>query len=224
VGGKTGVNHKLGKNMIGAFKQPNAVFIDSSTLTTLPKSEFIAGFAEVIKHGLIFDESYFGYLEKHLEKILSLQPDVIEQVVLRSCEIKSSVVSKDETEQGIRAILNLGHTFGHAIETTMGYGKWLHGEAVGAGMVMAADLSARLGYLTNETVERIRDFITRSGLPSEVPNSMAAEDFMVAMARDKKVDAGKLKFILLRSLGEGFVAEDVPLSELNKTLNVFCKG
>jgi 3-dehydroquinate synthase len=222
VGGKTGVNHKLGKNMIGAFKQPKAVFIDSTTLSTLPKEEFVAGFAEVIKHGLIFDASYFQYMESHLDEILALNSEVIENVILKSCEIKSSVVSKDETEQGVRAILNLGHTFGHAIETTVGYGNWLHGEAVGVGMIMAADLSCRLGLLSEETVKRIRDFIVLSGLPGSIPETMTSEDFMVAMARDKKVDAGQLKFILLRSLGEGFVSDDVPLSKLDETLATFC--
>jgi 3-dehydroquinate synthase len=222
VGGKTGVNHKLGKNMIGAFKQPKAVFIDPTTLSTLPKEEFVAGFAEVIKHGLIFDASYFEFLETHLDDILALKSEIIEDVILKSCEIKSSVVSKDETEQGIRAILNLGHTFGHAIETTVGYGNWLHGEAVGVGMIMAADLSCRLGLLSEDTVKRIRNFIVLSGLPGEIPESMNSDDFMIAMARDKKVDAGQLKFVLLRALGDGFVSDSVPPSLLEETLATFC--
>lgn len=223
VGGKTGVNHPLGKNMIGAFKQPKAVFIDTKTLSTLPKEEFVAGFAEVIKHGLIHDTDYLEFLENQLEAILALDDDAIARVVSRSCEIKSSVVSKDETEQGVRAILNLGHTFGHAIETTMGYGNWLHGEAVGAGMVMAADLSQRLGYLNADDVNRVRKLVERSGLPIEVPASMTPEQFMTAMARDKKVDAGTMKFILLKSVGDGFVASDVPKAKLQETLQNFCR-
>lgn len=223
VGGKTGVNHPLGKNMIGAFKQPKAVFIDPKTLTTLPKTEFVAGFAEVIKHGLIHDTEYLAFLENELVSILALEESAISRVISRSCEIKSSVVSKDETEQGVRAILNLGHTFGHAIETTMGYGNWLHGEAVGAGMVMAADLSQRLGHLSDADVARATLLIEQSGLPVKVPSSMTPEQFMTAMARDKKVDAGNMKFILLKNLGDGYVASDVPIDKLEQTLQHFCR-
>ena len=222
VGGKTGVNHPLGKNMIGAFKQPLAVFIDPMTLSTLPPSEFKAGFAEVIKHGIIQDESYFAYLESNLDRIYALDAEALSEIILGSCQIKASVVSKDETEQGVRATLNLGHTFGHAVETTLGYGEWLHGEAVGLGMVMAADLSYRLNLIDSDTMKRIRDLISRSGLPIEAPKSMSSEQFMTAMARDKKVEAGALRLVLIKSIGEGFVTADFAAEKLQETLTAFC--
>ena len=223
VGGKTGVNHRLGKNMIGAFKQPLAVFIDSSTLTTLPKKELIAGFAEVIKHGAIQDAEYFAYLEANVDAILSLQDEVITEVILGSCAIKASVVAQDETEQGLRAILNLGHTFGHAVETSLGYGQWLHGEAVGLGLVMAAQLSVKMGLLSRGDAQRISALVDKAGLPMMVPTQMSKEDFLTAMYRDKKVDAGTLRLVLLRSLGDAFVSADFDLDLLDATLNQFCQ-
>ncbi|WP_196156873.1 3-dehydroquinate synthase [Reinekea sp. G2M2-21] len=222
VGGKTGVNHPLGKNMIGAFKQPLAVFIDPSTLRTLPAREFSAGFAEVMKHGIIQDADYFEFLESNLEQIFNLDDEILVSVIARSCEIKADVVSKDETEQGLRATLNLGHTFGHAIETTLGYGEWLHGEAVGVGMVMAADLSHRLGLVGESDVDRIGALVKKAKLPVTVPSSMTSAQFMTAMARDKKVDAGTLRLILLRGLGQGFVTGDFDQAKLSETLAAFC--
>jgi len=222
VGGKTGVNHPLGKNMIGAFKQPIAVLIDPSTLSTLPKKEFSAGFAEVIKHGIIQSEPYFNMLEQNLNEIFSLDIDALTDVITGSCEIKSRVVAQDETEQGIRAILNLGHTFGHAIETTLGYGVWLHGEAVGVGLVMAAHLSQRLGLIDSDMVSRIKALVEKSGLPIAVPPEMTVDAFLRAMYRDKKVDAGTMRLVLIRHLGQGFVTADFDSSILNDTLEYFC--
>jgi 3-dehydroquinate synthase len=224
VGGKTGVNHTLGKNMIGAFKQPKAVFIDPITLKTLPEKEFSAGFAEVIKHGVIQDADYFRYLEDNLDKIFQQDSDALIDIIARSCEIKSEVVSKDETEQGIRAILNLGHTFGHAIETVMGYGNWLHGEAVATGIVMAADMSQRMGLIDETDVERIKSLIRRSNLPVDAPASMTTEQFKTAMMRDKKVDAGTLRLVLIRALGDAFVSADFPPETFESTLNTFSKS
>lgn len=223
VGGKTGVNHPLGKNMIGAFKQPIAVFIDPSTLCTLPMNEFSAGFAEVIKHGVIQSSDYFSWLEQHMDAIFSLDLDALTTVISGSCEIKSSVVEQDETEQGIRAILNLGHTFGHAIETTMGYGVWLHGEAVAVGILMAADLSHRLGLIELSIVQRIERLLLSANLPVLVPPEMTLDGFLAAMYRDKKVNSGSLRLILIRELGEGFVSDDFSLEALHQTIEKFCK-
>ncbi|EAR10993.1 3-dehydroquinate synthase [Reinekea blandensis] len=223
VGGKTGVNHVLGKNMIGAFKQPKAVFIDPETLKTLPNRELSAGFAEVVKHGVIADATYFEHLEANVESILALESDALVQVIGRSCEIKAGVVAKDETEQGVRATLNFGHTFGHAIETTLGYGQWLHGEAVAVGMVMAADLSVRLGMIDNLLVERVKNLLAVAGLPIEAPSGMTQNQFSTAMKRDKKVDAGALRLVLLQSLGKALVTADYPQSSLDETLAEFCR-
>ncbi len=222
VGGKTGVNHPLGKNMIGAFKQPLAVFIDPMTLSTLPAPEIKAGFAEVIKHGIIQDSDYFKYLEENLDKIYALDESALNYIISGSCQIKASVVAQDETEQGIRATLNLGHTFGHAVETTLGYGTWLHGEAVGLGMVMAADLSCRLGLIDSDAVKRVTELIERAGLPIIAPPSMSPEQFMTAMARDKKVESGTLRLVLFKSIGDGFVTADFAVEKLQETLRAFC--
>ena len=223
VGGKTGVNHALGKNMIGAFKQPLAVFIDPTTLQTLPKQELIAGFAEVIKHGAIQDRGYFDFLEKNLSAIFALQQEIIEDVVYRSCQIKASVVAQDETEQGLRAILNFGHTFGHAVETALGYGQWLHGEAVGLGMVMAADLSVREGLLNATDAQRLVALIERAQLPITAPPSMTPSNFIQAMYRDKKVEAGTLRLILLKSLGDAVITPEFTRAALDQTLSHFCQ-
>jgi len=224
VGGKTGVNHPLGKNMIGAFKQPLAVFIDPSTLSTLPKNEFAAGFAEVIKHGVIQGADYFAMLETRLADIFALDMSALIEVISGSCAIKSSVVAQDETEQGLRAILNFGHTFGHAIETTMGYGQWLHGEAVAVGMVMATDLSSRLGLIEPALAERIIHLVEQAGLPIQAPDKMTVDSFLTAMYRDKKVDAGTLRLVLVRALGDGFLTAEFDPSALKDTLAAFCDG
>lgn len=221
VGGKTGVNHLLGKNMIGAFKQPLAVFIDPETLNSLPKAELAAGMAEVIKHGVIQDESYLKFIETNLADILSLNVDAMADVIEGSCRIKSRVVASDETEKGLRAILNLGHTFGHAIETCMGYGNWLHGEAVAVGMLMALDLSERSGFILSKETERLRSLLERTGLPTTVPEEMTEQMFLSAMYRDKKADAGQLKLVLIKSLGEAFVTKDFSKELLQETLVAF---
>ena len=218
VGGKTGVNHPAGKNMIGAFHQPQCVIIDTDTLNTLTKRDLSAGFAEVIKYGLIHDENFFSWLEQNIEALMQLDYQLISQAILVSCQTKADIVSIDETEQGIRAILNLGHTFGHAIEATMGYGNWLHGEAVAAGMVMAADLSERHRWIEPEVKVRTINLLKRSGLPVTSPGEMTIDNYMQAMSIDKKVDRGVIKFVLLKSLGEAIVTADYDPELLQKTL------
>jgi 3-dehydroquinate synthase len=218
VGGKTGVNHPLGKNMVGAFYQPRAVLIDTDTLSTLPDRELSAGLAEVIKYGLIRDPAFFVWLEAHMDRLLARDPAVLAEAIERSCRNKAEVVAADEREAGVRATLNLGHTFGHAIETGMGYGAWLHGEAVAAGMVMAADLSCRLGWLSEPDVARIRALIARARLPVQAPPMFTAEQFRSFMSVDKKVQAGKLRLVLLKSIGEAIVTADVPPATLDETL------
>jgi 3-dehydroquinate synthase len=218
VGGKTGVNHPLGKNMIGAFYQPHAVVIDTDTLDTLPDRELSAGLAEVIKYGLIRDPEFFAWLEAHMDRLLARDPEALASAIERSCRNKAEVVAADEREAGVRAILNLGHTFGHAIETGMGYGAWLHGEAVAAGMVMAADLSSRLGWLAEHEVARIRALIARARLPVQAPPMLTAARFRSLMSVDKKVQAGKLRLVLLKSIGEAVVTGDVPGAVLDETL------
>lgn len=224
VGGKTGINHPLGKNMIGAFKQPLAVLIDPLVLQTLPQRELSAGLAEVIKYGLIHDADFFAWLEQHMPDLLALDAQALISAIERSCQLKADIVAADETEQGIRAILNLGHTFGHAIEAQMGYGRWLHGEAVGAGMVMACDLSYRQGWLDATTVQRAVDLISRANLPVTTPSEMSAEHFLEHMARDKKVEAGQLRLVLLEQLGRAVVTSDFSVGLLNDCLSHFCSG
>jgi 3-dehydroquinate synthase len=219
VGGKTGVNHALGKNMIGAFWQPRAVIIDTDTLNTLPDRELSAGLAEVIKYGLIRDPEFLVWLETSIDRLLTRDPAATAHAIERSCRNKAEVVAADETESGVRAILNLGHTFGHAIETGMGYGAWLHGEAVAAGMVMAADLSRRLGWLSEADVARIARLVARARLPVKPPAALGAERFRSLMSVDKKVQAGKLRLVLLRRLGEAVVTGDFPPAALDETLN-----
>jgi 3-dehydroquinate synthase len=217
VGGKTGINHPLGKNMIGAFHQPKLVLADTDTLETLPARELSAGLAEVIKYGLIRDAEFFAWLEANMEALLALEPAAVSRAIYRSCEIKAQVVAADERESGVRALLNLGHTFGHAIEAGMGYGTWLHGEAVGAGMMMAADLSRRMGLISVPDVERARALIRRAGLPEVAPD-LGVEKYIEYMGVDKKVEAGKIRFVLLRRIGEAFVTGDVPETALQETL------
>lgn len=208
VGGKTAVNHELGKNMIGAFYQPSMVIIDTLTLNTLPKREVNAGLAEVIKYGAILDYEFFEWLEQHIDELVALYPEALQHCISRCCQIKADVVARDETENGDRALLNLGHTFGHAIETHLGYGNWLHGEAVSTGMMMAATLSEELGDISIADVSRLEKLLARANLPTVSPDTMQPEDYLPHMMRDKKVLAGKLRLVLLKSLGQSYVAND----------------
>lgn len=208
VGGKTAVNHELGKNMIGAFYQPAMVIIDTLTLNTLPKREVNAGLAEVIKYGAILDLEFFEWMEQHIDELVSLQQEPLQHCIARCCQIKADVVARDETEKGDRALLNLGHTFGHAIETHLGYGNWLHGEAVATGMMMAAVLSEELGDISVEDVARLEKLLARANLPTVSPDTMQPKDYLPHMMRDKKVLAGKLRLVLLQSLGQAYVAID----------------
>ncbi|MDO3381038.1 3-dehydroquinate synthase [Gilvimarinus algae] len=224
VGGKTGVNHALGKNMIGAFYQPRAVIADIGVLSTLPSRELSAGVAEVIKYGLICDREFFEWLESNMERVMAGDVAALAYCVERSCADKSRVVAQDEREGGVRAILNLGHTFGHAIETAQGYGNWLHGEAVGVGMLMAVDLSCRMGLVPHSLLERTKFLVEKARLPHESPAGMTNESFISLMAVDKKVLNGQLRLVLLRSLGEAFVTSDVDPHLLNQTLDAFRSG
>jgi len=223
VGGKTGINHPQGKNMIGAFYQPKAVLIDTSTLSTLPENQFSAGLAEVIKYGLISDREFLGWLEQNLDQLMSLQDEALQFAIKRSCEIKAYIVSQDETEQGMRAILNLGHTFGHAIEAYTHYKEWLHGEAVAAGTVMAADLSKRLGNLSDTEMQRIIQLLSKANLPVRPPQSMSSEDFIRYMSIDKKVLDGQLRLILLEELGTAYITSDFTSAHLEQTLTAFAR-
>ncbi len=208
VGGKTAVNHPLGKNMVGAFHQPIAVVADTATLDTLPARELHAGLAEVIKYGLIRDRDFFEWLEANLDALLTRQPDVLAEAVRRSCQNKADVVAADERETGERATLNLGHTFGHAIETASGYGNWLHGEAVAAGMCMAARLSARCGWLGKAELDRITTILARAHLPTVPPPAISPSRFRELMLLDKKNVGGRIRLVLLRALGQSLVTRD----------------
>ena len=221
VGGKTGVNHPMGKNMIGAFYQPNAVLIDIDTLKTLPSRELSAGLAEVIKHGIITDAAYFSWLEANIRNLRKLEPSALAYAIEGSCVIKSRVVSEDEKEAGVRALLNFGHTFGHAIETGMGYGVWLHGEAVGAGMCMAARMSRILGWLSDEEEKRIVELIAAAGLPTMPPTDLSAQRFKELMAVDKKVLSGQLRLVLLKAIGNALISKDFKASALDDTLTSY---
>jgi 3-dehydroquinate synthase len=216
VGGKTGINHPLGKNMIGAFYQPQAVIADISALRTLPERELAAGLAEIIKTAAIADAAFFEWLELNIEALNRRDPQALAHAVRRSCEVKASVVAADEREGGLRAILNFGHTFGHAIEAGLGYGEWLHGEAVGCGMVMAADLSVRLGHLDEAVRRRLVAIIAAARLPSRAP-AFGDSRYIELMKVDKKAEAGTIKFILLKKLGETLIT-DVPEHALRATL------
>jgi len=216
VGGKTGINHPLGKNMIGAFWQPSAVLADIDTLSTLPERELAAGLAEVIKHGAIADEAYFDWIEANIDALNARNTAALSYAVQRSCEIKAAVVASDEREQGLRATLNFGHTFGHAIEAGLGYGEWLHGEAVGCGMVMGADLSARLGYIDEALVPRIKALVAAAKLPVTGP-ALGEDRYIDLMRVDKKAEGGDIRFVLLNRLGEAFMTR-VPDAELRATL------
>ncbi|MDT8406461.1 MAG: 3-dehydroquinate synthase [Methylococcales bacterium] len=221
VGGKTAVNHALGKNMIGAFYQPHGVVIDIDVLSTLPDRELSAGLAEVIKYGLIADVAFLEWLEAHIEALLARDPEALMYAIEHSCRQKAAVVAADEREAGLRAILNLGHTFGHAIEAGMGYGQYLHGEAVAIGMCQAADLSRRLGWLDDAEVERIAHLLQRARLPVKPPESLSSERFLHWMGVDKKNLNGQIRLILLRCLGEATPAMTVDIALLQATLETY---
>lgn len=214
VGGKTAVNHPLGKNMIGAFFQPQAVLIDINTLQTLPAREFAAGLAEVVKYGLIGDEPFYRWLQQQMPKLLAREEAALAEAIERSCSNKAQVVAADEREGGIRAILNLGHTFGHAIETAQGYGQWLHGEAVATGMLLALELSARRGWIPASEVSDFRELLLGMHLPVQAPADMTPQVFLEFMARDKKVINGQLRLVLLQEIGMARIVEDVSEQEL----------
>lgn len=218
VGGKTGINHPLGKNMVGAFYQPKAVLIDTSTLASLPPRELSAGLAEVIKYGLICDEPFLRWLEEHVDALRALDQVALTEAIARSCQAKATVVGADERETGLRATLNLGHTFGHAIETHMGYGVWLHGEAVATGTVMALEMSMRLGWISQAERDRGIVLLQRAGLPVVPPAEMTPEDFLEHMAIDKKVIDGRLRLVLLQRIGEAVITDDYPREVLQATL------
>ncbi|GAA5443527.1 3-dehydroquinate synthase [Microbulbifer sp. NBRC 101763] len=218
VGGKTGVNHPLGKNMIGAFYQPRLVLADMDTLVTLPDREFSAGIAEVIKYGLICDEPFFSWIEQNIDALLSRDPQALAYAVDRCCRDKAEVVASDEREAGRRAILNFGHTFGHAIEAVQGYGRWLHGEAVAAGMVMALELSRLQGDVDDDLLKRVRSLLAKAQLPQQSPADMTVDHFLQAMQVDKKVVDGKLRLVLLRALGNAKVVDDTPREKVIEAL------
>ena len=217
VGGKTAVNHPGGKNLIGAFHQPQLVVSDTATLSTLPGRELRAGLAEVIKYGLICDPQLFDYLEEHLDALLAKQPQALAHIIRRSCEIKAAIVGRDEREQGERALLNLGHTFGHAAEAATAYREWLHGEAVGAGLVMAAAMSCEVGLLAAPEAARVRQLVELAGLPAQIPSVTPAQ-MLEHMRIDKKVLEGRLRLVLLRRIGQAFVTADYPQAALLRTL------
>ena len=221
VGGKTGVNHALGKNMIGAFYQPMAVLADTATLATLDDRQLSSGIAEIIKYGLITDADFFAWLENNMYAMLSREPDTLAYAIERSCRCKAEVVAADEKESGQRALLNLGHTFGHAIETGMGYGEWLHGEAVATGMCMAADLSCRLGWISQDDLTRTQQLIERARLPVHPPAELSPERFLELMAVDKKVLDGNLRLVLLKAIGAAVVTASFDQDKLLETLTRF---
>jgi 3-dehydroquinate synthase len=226
VGGKTGINHPRGKNMIGAFHQPRLVLADLGTLRSLPQRELLAGIAEVIKYGMLADSDFFKWQEQHLEALLALETDALSKAIYRSCELKARIVAQDERESvsggaGPRALLNLGHTFGHAIETWTGYTQWLHGEAVATGLCMAADLSARLGWMSAKDAERCLKLVERAGLPVRPPAGMTPQDFVELMGHDKKVAAGKIRLVLMRGIGLAVVSGDFEPRALQATLEQF---
>ena len=217
VGGKTGVNHPGGKNLIGAFHQPVVVVADTGTLATLPARELRAGLAEVIKYGLICDADFFAWLEAHVDALLAGDGAALARIIRRSCEIKAQIVGRDEREHGDRALLNLGHTFGHAVESATGYTEWLHGEAIGAGLVMAARMSRESGHLTAEELERVTALVARAGLPTHI-SGVKPDVAMEHMRIDKKVQAGRIRLVLLRGIGSAFVTAEYGEAALDRTL------
>jgi 3-dehydroquinate synthase len=221
VGGKTGINHPRGKNMIGAFYQPRRVLCDLATLDTLPQRELSAGLSEVIKYGPIADAAFFDWTLSHIDALCARDPVALAYAVQRSCEIKAAVVAADEREANLRAILNFGHTFGHAIEAGLGYGQWLHGEAVGCGMVLASDLSARLGLVPQTFVDRLRALCQRAGLPVRAPRLDGAEQWLALMRLDKKAEGGDIRFVVIEQLGRAALRA-VPESLVRETLAAHC--
>jgi len=221
VGGKTAVNHPLGKNMIGAFYQPKCVIADTNTLNTLEDRQLSSGLAEVIKYGLINDPEFFDWLEQNMSALRARQTDVLSEAIERSCQDKADVVASDELEHGVRALLNLGHTFGHAIETGMGYGSWLHGEAIAVGMLMAAELSQRMGWIDGVIVARIKTLLIAAGLPTTIPDEMSSDQFMNLMAVDKKVQDGRIRLVLLKGIGQAIMSDDYDADKLVETLEFF---
>ena len=217
VGGKTAINHPAGKNMIGAFHQPSAVISDVATLDTLPERELRAGIAEVIKHGLALDAPFFEWIEANVEKLARKDRNALMHAVRRSCELKAAIVEQDERESGARALLNFGHTFGHAIEAATGYGAWLHGEAVAAGMVMACELSRLMGHLRKTDVERVRKVVERAGLPVAGP-ALAPERLLELMTLDKKAARGRTRFVVLEALGRARLAADVDDAQVRRAV------
>jgi len=218
VGGKTAVNHRLGKNMVGAFHQPRCVIADIATLETLDQRQLRAGIAEIIKYGLIFDPELFVWLEANVEKLLELDQDCLTYAVRRSCEDKATIVAKDELESGVRALLNLGHTFGHGIENVLGYGHWLHGEAIACGMCMAAALSLRMGLLSHSDYERIISINKLVGLPTLPPRDLDPKTLAAAMQMDKKNHGGRIRLILIRAIGDAFICDDYSDDEFRMVL------
>ena len=221
VGGKTAVNHPGGKNLIGAFHQPVLVVTDTRALATLPARELRAGLAEVIKYGLIGDAALFGWLEAHLDELLAGAPAALAHVIRRSCEIKAAIVGRDEREVGERALLNLGHTFGHALESATGYEEWLHGEAVGAGLSMAAAMSCECGLMTGDEAARVRRLLERAGLPTRI-TSVTPAAVLEHMSMDKKVLGGRLRLVLPRGIGDALLTADYPAAALARTLGAHC--
>ncbi len=217
VGGKTGINHPLGKNMLGAFQQPQVVLADMSQLNTLPDRELSAGLSEVIKYALLGDADFLVWLEQNMDGLIGRDADLLAEAVYRSCAHKARIVANDEKEQGERALLNLGHTFGHAIESYLGYGTWLHGEAVATGMVMAADLSQRLGWISSDDVERTKKIIQRANLPISCPK-IPLDEFLGYMAHDKKVLNGQLRLVLLKQLGQAVITKDFDVEFMKQAI------
>ncbi|GHD15674.1 3-dehydroquinate synthase [Halioglobus japonicus] len=224
VGGKTAVNHPQGKNMIGAFYQPQAVLIDTNTLQSLPPREFAAGLAEVVKYGLICDEPFYRWIQANAAKLLAREEAALAEAIERSCACKAAVVAADEREGGIRAILNLGHTFGHAIETAQGYGNWLHGEAVATGMLLALEMSARRGSIAAAEVDAFRELLVQMNLPVAQPADMSPAQFLDLMGRDKKVVDGRLRLVLLAAIGEAQIVDDAAEAEILALLESFPRG
>lgn len=224
VGGKTGINHPLGKNMVGAFYQPQVVIIDTKTLSTLPERELAAGLAEVVKYAFIYDLEFFAWLEENISRLLQLDEQALSYAITHSCAIKAEIVAQDERESGIRAILNLGHTFGHAIETEQGYGNWLHGEAVAAGTVMALHMSCQLGWITAQEMQRAVALLQAAKLPIIPPPSMRSADFLKHMAVDKKAVDGQIRLVLLQGLGKAVITADYSNELLEQVLSTDYKA
>lgn len=218
VGGKTAVNLAQGKNLVGAFHQPRAVFIDTQFLTSLPARQLSAGLAEVIKYGVMANADFFAWLEAHISELMALEPNALISAIKQSCRSKADVVSADEREQGARALLNLGHTFGHAIEQAQGFGVWLHGEAVAAGIAIAADISVAQGYLSEDDYQRVLDLLRAANLPISAPAQMDWDTWHQLMLRDKKVQGGKVRFVLPRGLGDAVITDKIPLPLVNEAV------